>query len=172
MPSEPELRATYSPARIGRRISNMMPAAMFCSVPCRARPTARPAAPSTAIRLAVCTPKRANTAISVKMRTVQITVLWNIGTMVGSMRGERCAARRTQPPRSDEAHQPRMRISNATPRLIPRSTSCGIRVEISFRVSFMRAPVKIRARGGAAPIAQTLSDTPRRAHDARAGPQG
>ena len=49
----------------------MMPAAMFCSVPC----PGQPAAPSTAIRLAVCTPKRASTAISVKMRTVQTTVL-------------------------------------------------------------------------------------------------
>ncbi|MNJ76265.1 hypothetical protein D3C77_735120 [compost metagenome] len=53
----------------------MMPAAIFCSVPCKAKPTAKPAAPSTAIRLAVCTPKRASTAITVKIRTAQTTVL-------------------------------------------------------------------------------------------------
>ncbi|KAG1060183.1 hypothetical protein G6F40_018082 [Rhizopus arrhizus] len=75
VPSAPELSAMYSPARMGRKISSMMPAAMFCSVPCNARPTARPAAPSTAIRLAVCTPKRARTAMTVKMRTAQTTVL-------------------------------------------------------------------------------------------------
>ncbi|MNT32808.1 hypothetical protein D3C72_1687070 [compost metagenome] len=102
-----------------------MPAAMFCSVPCKARPTARPAAPSTAIRLAVCTPKRARTAITVKIRTAQITVVENIGTMVGSTLGERVAARRTHPPSNDDAHQPTPRISNATSRLMPISISLG-----------------------------------------------
>jgi hypothetical protein len=37
-----------SPTAMGRSQINMMPAAMLASVPCSARATARPAAPSTA----------------------------------------------------------------------------------------------------------------------------
>jgi len=41
----------------------MAPAATFDSVPCMARPIARPAAPSTASKLAVCTPNCPSTVM-------------------------------------------------------------------------------------------------------------
>src|SRR5688572_26390615 len=54
--------STASPTRNGRNSSSMTPAARFDSVPCSARPTAREAAPSTAMMLVVWMPKRCSTA--------------------------------------------------------------------------------------------------------------
>ena len=59
-------RSTYSPARNGRNSTSNTPAARLDREPCNAKPTAKPAAPSTAITDAVCTPTRPNAAISVK----------------------------------------------------------------------------------------------------------
>ena len=55
--------STYWPTLKGRKISSITPAATFDSVPCKARPIARPAAPKTAIRLVVSTPNRFRTAM-------------------------------------------------------------------------------------------------------------
>ena len=48
--------STKSPTRYGRNITIRTPDAKFASEPCKARPTARPAAPMTAISEVVCTP--------------------------------------------------------------------------------------------------------------------
>ena len=53
--------STFSPTRNGRSTSSMMPAAMLDSVPCSARPMARPAAPSAAMMDVVFTPNCAST---------------------------------------------------------------------------------------------------------------
>ena len=105
------------------------------------KPTAKPAAPNTAIRLAVCTPNRANTAITVKMRTAHTTTVWNIGTIVASIRGERVAARRTQLPSNDDSHQPITNISNAVARLTTPSAKRGITVCKPIRYSSIPSPV-------------------------------
>ena len=51
----------------------MMPEATFDRVPCRARPTASDAAPSTAMIEVVCTPSRCSTAIMPMMNTTTRT---------------------------------------------------------------------------------------------------
>ena len=48
--------STYSPTLNGLSANSMMPAAMFCRVPCKASPRARPMAPIAAMIEAVCTP--------------------------------------------------------------------------------------------------------------------
>ena len=58
----------YSPTSMGRRNNSITPAAMLASVPCRARPMARPAAPITAMMLVVCTPNWARAAMTTKIR--------------------------------------------------------------------------------------------------------
>jgi len=58
-----------SPMPNGRNITSMMPAARLLSVPCSARPMARPIAPSTAMKLVVSMPKVVSTALKVKTRT-------------------------------------------------------------------------------------------------------
>jgi len=63
-----EPTSTDSPMRKGRSASSMMPAAMFCSVPCSARPMARPMAPIAAMIEAVCTPNWPSTMMVTRMR--------------------------------------------------------------------------------------------------------
>jgi hypothetical protein len=52
----------------GRKISSMTPAARLESVPCKARPTARLAAPRMAMRLVVWMPNCESTASTVTVR--------------------------------------------------------------------------------------------------------
>ncbi len=54
--------STKSPTRKGLKTSRSTPEAKFAREPCRARPTARPAAPRTAMNEAVCTPTRSRAA--------------------------------------------------------------------------------------------------------------
>jgi hypothetical protein len=56
---------TLIAARNGRKVTSKTPAARLESEPCNARPMAKPAAPSTAITDAVCTPTRPSAAINV-----------------------------------------------------------------------------------------------------------
>ncbi len=67
VPLEPPA-TTKSPFLKGRKISSITPAAKFESVPCRARPMARPAAPSTATSEVVSIPNRLSTAITTTAR--------------------------------------------------------------------------------------------------------
>ncbi len=55
------LMITKSPTLIGRKKISITPAATFDSVPCSARPMARPAAPMIATTLVVRTPNEFNT---------------------------------------------------------------------------------------------------------------
>jgi hypothetical protein len=48
---------TWSPTLKGRKMSSMTPDAKLVSVPCSARPMARPAAAMRPAKLMVCTPK-------------------------------------------------------------------------------------------------------------------
>ncbi|MOA61397.1 hypothetical protein D3C78_1865290 [compost metagenome] len=48
---------TTSPTRNGRRVTSITPEAMFDSESFSARPTARPAVPSTASSGVICTPR-------------------------------------------------------------------------------------------------------------------
>lgn len=48
---------------------SMIPAAKWLSVPCRASPTARPKAPTTATKLVVAIPKVVSTVTKVKVST-------------------------------------------------------------------------------------------------------
>ena len=59
---------TLWPTLKGRKISSMMPAARLESVPCKASPTARLAAPMTATRLVVWMPNCDSTASRVTVR--------------------------------------------------------------------------------------------------------
>ena len=72
-----------------------MPAAMFCSVPWSARPTARPPAASSAMMLVVWTPNWARTAISTNTRMPYRTMLPITGLNVSSTRGTRFSTRST-----------------------------------------------------------------------------
>ncbi|CSC07180.1 Uncharacterised protein [Vibrio cholerae] len=54
----------------GRNATISTPAAKLDSEPCRAKPTARPAAPITATTDAVCTPIRLNAAINTIINSV------------------------------------------------------------------------------------------------------
>jgi len=60
---------TEWPMRNGRKISSITPAARLVSVPCRARPIAREAAPRTATRLVVWMPNCDSTASTVTVST-------------------------------------------------------------------------------------------------------
>ncbi len=70
----------------GRKRSSITPAATFESVPCSARPTARPAAPKTAMRLAVWTPSSLRTASTVTVRMAYLIRLVSRPATVGSTR--------------------------------------------------------------------------------------
>ncbi len=60
-----------SPVLKGRKTMIITPEAKLARVPCRAMPTAKPAAPSMATKLAVWMPNLARAAISTKAITPQ-----------------------------------------------------------------------------------------------------
>jgi len=62
--------STRSPTLNGRKISSITPAEKLDNVPWRARPIARPAAPSTATAEAVGMPKMPRTATPTKASTM------------------------------------------------------------------------------------------------------
>src|SRR5690606_29058413 len=63
-----------------------------------------------------------------------------MGTIVGSMRGDRVAARRTQRPSRADIHQPTTRMTSARTILMAPSASRGKTVSRLTRYSFMELP--------------------------------
>ena len=88
IPDEPAI-STQSPVSNGRRISNITPAATFDKVPCRARPIARPAAPSTAIIEVVWIPNCPSDTTTVIVMPAYLATLPLIGISIGLRRGMR-----------------------------------------------------------------------------------
>ena len=98
------------------------PEAKLESEPCKAKPTARPAAPMTATNEAVCTPMRLSAAISTKAKMAYFTRLPMKSVMVESR--FRAFISRTMPLVSRlAASQPMTSVSRAAAILTPYSMS-------------------------------------------------
>ncbi|MNY34569.1 hypothetical protein D3C86_1689190 [compost metagenome] len=116
----------YWPTRNGRSSTSMIPAAIFWSVPCSARPMARPAAPSMAMMLAVCTPNCDSTSTTVSTRTTHWATLASMGRSVSStwVRWRPCLTARAARP---ESHQPAIRMASAARQFSPWLTANWVR---------------------------------------------
>ena len=131
---------TYSPCAKGRKLNNIMPAAIFCSVPCKAKPMATPAAPKAAIKLAVCTPNWDRTTTMVKIRIIHCTKELIIGNAVVSTLRLVWPRRRMARHTKLEIAHPSIKITMALTKSITNFSSSGI---YGLMVSNIRTPNRI-----------------------------
>src|SRR5690606_20556648 len=132
--------STASPRRNGRSMSTMMPAATLARVPCSARPIARPAAPSSATMLVVCTPKRLSTATSVNAKISHRTARESTTDTVVSTRPLRDSPALARRETHAATTQPTIRMRIAPTTFSPYWTHNSVRRDASKPSLFMRSP--------------------------------
>ncbi len=130
----------YSPARNGRRNRIRAPPAKLARLPCRARPTARPAAPSTAINDVVSIPTMPATLISSSTLSAMEASEPMNPCSVGS------TLRLLMTPfiafiRRPISHQPTSSVNSASASLLPYSINSGNQASSSPRSVFMTSSI-------------------------------
>ena len=112
--------STKSPWRKGLKINSMTPAAKFASEPCKAKPIAKPAAPTTATREAVCTPNRPSAAITTTVSTKPYTMLLMNEISIGSASALRPSKREVRDRSAPASQRPNTKMMLATSRFMAK----------------------------------------------------